>query len=132
VSVFRGDASEVYKLATDLSQVGAKSVPVVRAAMLVAGEAVAKSWRNNVISGGGSESSIPHYPDAIEAELAFSIGSVTVDVGPSKSKKQGPLGHLIEFGTETSPPHLHGLRAVTANEGKVEQLLDRGLNPLFP
>lgn len=131
--MIHGDASEVYKLAADLSTVSPKSIPAARAAMLVAGEAVAKTWRNNVVSESGTtDTAIPHYPDSITAELTFSITGISVEVGPDKAKKQGPLGHLIERGSQTSPPHLHGLRALTANEGKVEKLLNHGLDPLFP
>jgi hypothetical protein len=131
VSTVRGDASEFYDLANDLSQVDAKTVPLARAAMLAAGEVVAKAWRNNILSESAASTSIPHYPESIDAELTFSIRAITVEVGPNKAKKQGSLGHLIELGTETSPPHLHGLRAMTDNEANVERALDQGLNSLF-
>lgn len=132
MSVFRGDASEVFALANSLAGVGAKSVPAARAGMALAGEAVAKSWRNAVLSASDGDSTIPHYPDAIDSELVFDIRGVSVDIGPNKAKKQGSLGHLIEFGTETSPPHLHGLAAVTSNEALAERVLDQAIHPLFP
>lgn len=132
MSILRSDASEVYRLSTSLAQVGPKSVPTARAAMLAAGEVVAKAWRNNVLRESDAGSSIPHYPDSIDSELVFDVTGISVDVGPNKAKKQGSLGHLLEFGTETSPPHLHGLRALTDNEARVERVLDEGVNSLFP
>lgn len=131
MTLIRGDASEVYKLAADLAQVGPKSVPVMRAGMQAAGEVVAKAWRNNVLRDSDGNTAIPHYPESIDAELSFSVRSVDVEVGPNKDKRQGKLGHIIEFGSETSPPHLHGLRAVTDNEARIERALGQALDPLF-
>lgn len=132
MSILRGDASEVYKMAADLSQVGAKSVPAARAAMGAAGELVAKAWRNNVVrESPASDTAIPHYPDSIDSELVFDVSGISVDIGPNKDKRQGKLGHIIEFGSETSPPHMHGLRALSDNEAQVERVLDQGINPLF-
>ncbi len=130
MSIFSGDASEVYKLAADLSAVGAKAVPVVRTAMQQAGDTFAQAWRSNATETAGSHGK--HYPKSITAELAFSISSVSVDVGPESSMKQGGMGPGFEFGSRNQPPHLDGLHALDAIEGRVEETLSSAIGPLFP
>ena len=128
--VFRGDASEVYALANDLSQVGAKSVPAVRSGMTAAGKVVTNAWRNNAIRTSGEHGR--YYPDSIDSELVFDLGGVSVDIGPNEGKKQGKLGKPLEFGGRRSPAHLDGFKAVEANHATVERALDQALYPLFP
>ncbi|MBA3781184.1 MAG: hypothetical protein H0X12_04930, partial [Nocardioides sp.] len=80
MSIFRGDASEVYKLATDLSAVGAKSIPALRGGMLAAGKAFETAWRNDAAR--LHDTHAQFYPDSIDSELVFDIRGVSVDVGP--------------------------------------------------
>lgn len=124
-----GDASEVYKMAADLSQVGARSVPAMRGVMLAAGEAFADEWQANARETSGEHGK--HYPDSISAELAFDITGISVDVGPDKSKKQGSMGRGFEFGSVNQPPHLDGLRALDGMQVRAERMVDSAVGFLF-
>lgn len=130
MSIFRGDASEIYKLAADLSGVGAKSVPALRGGMSQAGKVVERAWRNNAIQTSGEHGK--HYPDSIDSELVFNLTGVSVDVGPNAAKKQGSMGKGFEFGSVNQPPHLDGARALSDNEAAVERVIANTLDPLFP
>jgi len=129
VSIFRGDASEFYALAADLAQVGAKSVPAVRGVMGEAGDALAREWASNARETSGDHGK--HYPDSIDAELVFSVGNVSVDVGPNAAKKQGRMGKGFEFGSQNQPPHLDGLRALDGFQARAERMLDATVGHLF-
>lgn len=130
MSIFRGDASEIYKLAADLSGVGAKSIPALRGGMAEAGKVVERAWRNNAIQTSGEHGK--HYPDSIDSELVFNLTGVSVDVGPNAAKKQGRMGKGFEFGSRNQPPHLDGARALSDNEAQVERVIANTLDPLFP
>ena len=125
----RGDASEVYKMAADLSQVGAKAVPAMRGVMFAAGEAFAAEWTDNARETSGEHGK--HYPDSISAELAFDIRGISVDVGPDSSKKQGRMGPGFEFGSRNQPPHLDGLRALDGIQMRTERMVDSAVGFLF-
>ncbi len=130
MSFFRGDASEIYDLAADMSAVTAKMVPALREGMADAGEIVERAWRNNAIQTSGEHGK--HYPDSIDSELVFDLTGVSVDIGPNSAKKQGPMGAGFEFGSENQPPHLDGARAMEANESQVERRVAQAMDPLFP
>lgn len=130
MSFFRGDASEVYKLAGDLSQVGPKTVPAAREVMAAAGVAFAREWAANARETSGTHGK--YYPDSIDSELAFDVTGVSVDAGPNSAKKQGSMGRGFEFGSENQPPHLDGLRALDGMQVRAERMLDAAVGHLFP
>ena len=130
MSFFRGDASEIYDLAGDLSAVTAKMVPALRGSMAAAGEAFANDWRDNARETSGEHGK--HYPDSIDSELVFNAGGVSVDVGPNSAKKQGSMGAGFEFGSENQPPHLDGLRALDGAQKRVERIVDSTIGFLLP
>lgn len=118
--MIRADASQVYKLSTDLNAVGFKMVPALRQAMDQAGRVFADEWRKNAVETSGTHGK--HYPKSIDSELTSSITSVNVEVGPNKAKRQGGMGAGFEFGSENQPPHLDGLRALDVIGPAVEDL----------
>lgn len=130
MSIFRGDASEIYELATGLTQVSAKMVPALRATMGVAGEAFAESWAANARATSGTHGK--WYPDSIDSELVFNATGVSVDVGPNSAKKQGSMGRGFEFGSENQPPHLDGLRALDGAQEVAERLVSETIERLLP
>jgi hypothetical protein len=130
VSIFRGDASEIYRLAGDLTQVSAKMVPALRTTMGAAGEAFANDWRDNARATSGTHGI--HYPDSIDSELVFNAGGVSVDVGPNAAKKQGSMGRGFEFGSENQPPHLDGLRALDGASQRSEKMVTETIGRLLP
>jgi hypothetical protein len=122
-----GDASDFYRLSADLAQVGAKSVPALRGVMLEAGNSFRDEWKANATATAGEHG--VHYPDSIEADLAFSVTSIAVDVGPNPGKPQG--GMSFEFGSSNQPPHLDGLRALDAVAPRVERIVESAIGHLF-
>lgn len=130
MSLFRGDASEIYRLAGDMAKVGPKAVPALRATMGAAGEAFAQAWSDNARETSGEHGK--HYPNSIDSELVFNLGGVSVDVGPNASKPQGSMGRGFEFGSRNQPPHLDGLRALDGMQKRVESMVDATVGHLLP
>jgi len=65
----------------------------------------------------------PHYPSSISYDLSLGgalVGRVEAEIGPDKSKPQGPLGNLLEFGSANNPPHNDGGRALREEAPKFE------------
>jgi hypothetical protein len=129
MSLFSGDASEVYKLAGDLSRIGARTVPALRGVMAAGGTALENDWRDNARATSGDHGK--YYPDSIDSELVFDLGGVSVDVGPNSAKKQGGMGKGFEFGSENQPPHLDGVRALSGIEPRAEAMIDAAVGHLF-
>lgn len=127
--MIRGDATQVYRLSADLSQIGFKTVPALRVSMLAVGEAFAEEWRRNAEETSGEHGK--HYPDSIDAELVFGVTSVAVEAGPNTAKKQGGMGRGFEFGSENQPPHLDGLRALDGIQVRAERVIDATIGHLF-
>lgn len=127
--MIRGDASEVYKLAADLTAVGAKSIPALRGVMGEIGDAFAKEWAANARETSGEHGK--HYPDSVDSELVFSVTSVTVETGPNADKLQGSMGRGFEFGSRNQPPHLDGLRALDGMQVRAERVIDSTIGHLF-
>ena len=49
----------------------------------------------------------PHYPRSIGYDTWWRGDSGRVEIGPDKSKPQGPLGNILEYGTVNNPPYAH-------------------------
>lgn len=128
MNFFIGDASEIYQLAGDLAEVGAKTIPALRSGMKAAGDGFAETWAANASATSGSHG--VHYPSSIDAELVFDLGGVSVDVGPNAGKPQGGMGKGFEFGSRNQPPHLDGLRAMRFVEPRIERVVDAAVT--FP
>lgn len=130
MSFFRGDASEIYRLAGDMSAVGPKVVPALRGVMGEIGEAFADDWRDNAVETSGVHGI--HYPKSIDSELVFNATGVSVDVGPNSAKKQGSMGAGFEFGSVNQPPHLDGLRALDGIQKRADRAIDAAIGYLLP
>ncbi|MFE7609245.1 hypothetical protein [Streptomyces celluloflavus] len=50
---------------------------------------------------------LPHYPHSITYDLRSSAAGPWAEIGPDKSRTQGPLGNVIEFGTRNNAPIPH-------------------------
>ena len=127
--MIRADASQVDRVAGDLSQIGFRTVPALRGAMEGVGEAFAKDWADNARETSGTHGK--WYPDSIDSELTFSVTNVTVEAGPNRVKKQGGMGPGFEFGSENQPPHLDGLRALDGFQQRAERIIDATVGHLF-
>lgn len=113
MSIFDDGADDFRQAAAALTAVSAGAVPALRATMAVAGEAFAKQWADNARETSGEHGK--HYPNSITSNLALTFATVSVDVGPDRSKPQGGMGKGFEFGSKNQPPHLDGVRAMDAS-----------------
>ena len=63
----------------------------------------------------------PSLADAISYDLkSRGMAEHEAEIGPDKTKRQGALGNLIEFGSINNPPHPGGLPAALREEPRFE------------
>lgn len=60
---------------------------------------------------------IPHLPGSIGYDMRRDDDGGHAIIGPNKQTSQGPLAHLLEFGSVNNKPHLDGERALL-DEGR--------------
>jgi hypothetical protein len=66
---------------------------------------------------------IPHLPKAINYDVKTRGDDIDGEVGPDKTRRQGPLGNLIEFGSENNAPIPGGLPALATEQPKFNKAL---------
>jgi hypothetical protein len=66
----------------------------------------------------------PAYPRSIGYDLYQSLRGPSAIIGPDKSKPQGALGNLLEYGSIKNPPHPHFGPAGDAEEPKFGAALE--------
>lgn len=78
---------------------------------------------------------LPLYPLAITFDAYVSLTGPSAEIGPDKTKPQGPLGNIIEFGGLHNAPIPHMLPAGEAEaprfEAAMEALMVKALGPVF-
>ena len=62
-----------------------------------------------------------HLPNAVTYDVGGTGGTYTAEIGPDKSRRQGPLGNIIEFGSVNNAPIRGGLPAALAEEPRFER-----------
>jgi hypothetical protein len=65
----------------------------------------------------------PALSKAISYDKYHLLGSVNVEIGPDKNRRQGDLGNLIEYGSVNNAPHPGGLPALEAEEPRLARAL---------
>jgi hypothetical protein len=119
----RFDMSNVRALQRHL----ARSIPLMRrdARAVVARGAlnVKRDWAKNARQSSGRHA--PAYPSSVSYDL-LPIGPDVIDaeIGPDKTRTQGALGNLLEYGSVHNPPHNDGGRALTAELPRFEAQMD--------
>ncbi|WP_327378010.1 hypothetical protein OG393_31035 [Streptomyces sp. NBC_01216] len=73
---------------------------------------VKNGWRGNAWASAGRHARL--YPSSISYDMRPHPGGAAAEIGPDKSRPQGPLGNLLEFGSSKNPPHNDGGRALAA------------------
>lgn len=66
----------------------------------------------------------PAYPRAITYDTAVTPAGASAEIGPDKSKRQGSLGNVIEYGSVNNPPHPHLAPALQAERPRFEKALE--------
>lgn len=75
-------------------------------------------WRNNAKATAGRHASAYPYSITFDGPERHPGGVVVAEIGPDKSKRQGALGNLLEYGSAHNPPHNDGKRAADAEQDK--------------
>lgn len=65
-----------------------------------------------------------HYRRSITYDTRVLKAAAIGETGPDQDKMQGPLGHLLEYGSPTSPPHPHFGPAGDTEEPKFVQAME--------
>lgn len=65
----------------------------------------------------------PALPAAVTFDVTYGFGRIEAEIGPDKDMRQGPLGNIIEFGTENNAPIPGGLPAAAAEAPRFEKAL---------
>lgn len=108
--------SELAALEADLRQCAAEIGPQLRKAVEITARNVRDDWREF----SGNLRRAPAYSRSItydiEGRNVFGKGIIRAEIGPEKSRPQGALGNLIEYGSVNNPPNLFGLNALNVNE----------------
>ena len=123
------DVRELVQLARAL-EVTSRAAGVEMAAIVSRGALNVKNvWRANARATAGRHARM--YPSSVSYDVTPIPGGATAEIGPDKSRLQGALGNLLEFGSVNNPPHNDGGRALLVEEPRfaeqVEQLADRAL-----
>jgi hypothetical protein len=116
--------SDLRTLAHDLAAAAVKVQAEALAITEHAAVNVKNGWRANA---GSSALHAPSYPASISYDLVPGEGikgNPVFEVGPDKTKRQGALGNLIEFGSVHNPPHNDGGRALADEGPKFEAAID--------
>lgn len=69
----------------------------------------------------------PHAPAlsaAVNYDVRWGLGTINAEIGPDKSRRQGALGNIYEFGTPNNAPVPGGLPALEAEEPRFLKALE--------
>jgi hypothetical protein len=74
---------------------------------------------------------IPHLPAAIQIEIkTIALRGIEAKVGINKAMKQGPFGHIIEFGSVNNGPLPGGLHAAQTALPTFRRAIENAMDPL--
>lgn len=104
--------SGLTRLAADLRAAGDNAGVEAAAVVKKGATNVKRGWADNARASSGRTA--PSYPSTIGYDITISGGTYRAEVGPDKSKRQGALGNVLEYGSANSPAHLDGQRALDA------------------
>ena len=82
---------------------------------------IKRNWRDAAKA--SSDKHARAYPYSISYDMVLGaalVGRIEAVIGPDKSKPQGPLGNLLEFGSVNNPPTNDGGRALEAEAAAFE------------
>lgn len=110
------DFSEFDRLAADLDKVARSAKSNVRKAVEVTARKVKDAWRDKLK---GSET-LPALPYAVTYDIkgaqVFGTDFIEAEIGFDKSRPQGALGNVSEFGTPTVGARGYGLASLEENQ----------------
>ena len=117
------DFTDLSKLAADL-QNAADAVPNVKKATEVTARKVKDAWRDKL----KGSSTLPALPYAVTYDTKTTRGAVEGEVGFDKSRPQGPLGNISEFGSVNNAPRGFGLASLEENQADYVTGIERAID----
>jgi hypothetical protein len=66
----------------------------------------------------------PAYPSSITYDTEQTANGATAEIGPDKSKRQGSLGNILEYGTVKNAPIPHMAPAAEREKPKFEKAME--------
>lgn len=118
------------QLKIDATEARALRQVLVTAANAAPGDArgvVAKGALNIKQDGARRASGLAHapaYPRSITYDTHTTPTGAWAEIGPDKSRRQGALGNVIEYGSVNNPPHPHMGPAADAERPRFEQAME--------
>lgn len=106
------DLAGVHKLSADLNAAGSKVAPLARKALHVTAGKV-KDDAKELTSGSHL---MPHLPSSIDYDMKAGPNHVEAEVGFERSKRQGKLGNIYEYGSRYFPARGPLAQALHQNE----------------
>lgn len=88
------------EVVAQLDKATSRMLPEVSAVLGKAGLAIKQGAQRRW----GGMAHAPALPAAVSYDVIPGFGGVSVEVGPDKSRRQGPLGNLLEFGSMNNAP----------------------------
>lgn len=113
------DASELRSLATSFAVADRGVAPSLAPIVKKAAQNIKDDWASRA-SGIGHA---PHYPRSISYDFVGWARGARAEIGPDKSRTQGALGNILEYGTSKNPPRPDGAAALEAEQPKFEKAL---------
>lgn len=121
------DFHELDRLAADLASAPDKAGPFIRKAVEVTSRKIKDDWKKNT----AGLKHAPAFPRSISYDITtfegFGASVIKAEIGPDKSRPQGALGNLLEFGSTNNAPRGDGHGALQKNQGDFESGLAKAL-----
>ena len=115
------DWSDFDKLERDLGEVPDNAGPNIRTAMVVTSRSIKDTWASKV----GGSPGLGGLARAVTFDLSgfqgFGTTVLESEIGYDKSRAQGPLGNISEFGSAKHPARGFGLASLQENEADFER-----------
>lgn len=104
---------ELFKLGRELRAAAALAPDEVAKIVKRGAQNIKNDWQRRMRAR-SQRGHIPHLPKAIGYDVRKTKYGANAVIGPDKNSSQGPLAHLLEFGSVHNAPHNDGGAALRA------------------
>lgn len=122
------DFSELDYLSADIAKAASGVNERLQTALGVSAGKIKDAWRDKLE---GSET-LPALPYAVTYDVdetnLFGVDVIRAEIGFDKTRVQGPLGTISEFGTPSTPPRGFGHAALEENQADFERGVEIALD----
>lgn len=116
----RFDTSELTVLVDALNRASRVAVPDARKVVTVGANNIKREWRRRW----KGLKHAPALPYSITYDLYTSLSGPAAEIGPDKTRRQGALGNLLEYGSVKNAPIPGGAPAAQAEEPRFAKALE--------